>query len=108
MRQDWKGEHPFGTKRETVKDEEDPDFEENDIPLGVAPQLDILHATLDAVIANNDDSSLTLGVRYDMDAGVALKAEITRFDSDLAEPLFAGQPTLDDGTLFSFGMDIVF
>lgn len=90
--------------------EEDPDYDKNTIPsTGVPDGVVALRNALNGAIANNDDSSITLGVRYDMDAGVALKAEITRFESDIAEPLFPGQQSsLDDGTLISVGLDVVF
>jgi len=87
----------------------DPDFEGNTIPLGVAPAFDQLHAIVDSALGNNEDSSLTFGIRYDVDDGVAVKAEVTRFERDIAEPLFTGQQSgVDDGTLLSIGVDVVF
>ena len=87
----------------------DPEFEGNTIPEGVSPDLGQLHAIVDSILGNDEDVSLTFGVRYDVDDGVAVKAEITRFERDIAEPLFAGQESMiDDGTLLSVGVDVVF
>ncbi len=89
--------------------EDDPDFDGNTIPLGLDPQLDLLHNALDGLLANSKNSSITAGVRYEIDAGVALKFEVTQVESDVAVPLFPGQVSgLDDGTLVSFGVDVVF
>ena len=87
----------------------DPKFEDNSIPEGVAPELDQLHAIVDSILGNDEDVSLTFGVRFEVDDGVAVKAEITRFERDIAEPLFAGQESIiNDGTLLSVGVDVVF
>lgn len=87
----------------------DPKFEDNSIPEGVAPELDQLHVIVDSILGNDEDVSLTFGIRYEVDDGVAVKAEISRFERDIAEPLFAGQESLfEDGTLLSVGVDVVF
>ncbi|MCY7295923.1 porin [Alteromonas sp. a30] len=90
--------------------EDDPDFEDNTIPLsGVPAGIATLGNVLNAIISNEQQDSLTLGVRYDVAGGVALKAEVTRYSLDIAEPLFPGQQSnVDDGTLFNIGLDIVF
>lgn len=88
---------------------EDPDFSVNTIPRGIDPGLDAFAATLDSVISNVQTDSLTLGLRYDFATGTAFKIEVTSYDFDVAEPLFPGQPAIqDDGTLVRFGFDLVF
>lgn len=83
---------------------EDPDFERNQIP-----EDNPLHIVVDSAFLNIEDSSLTAGIRYDLDTGIALKAEVSRFDRDIAEPLFPGQDNgLDTGILVNFGIDLVF
>lgn len=89
--------------------EDSPDFGANVIPVGLDPQLDALHGALDSFFSNNQDTSITAGIRYELDAGVAMKLEVTQIDIDVAEPLFPGQASgFDDGTLVSFGVDVVF
>ena len=92
-----------------ARKKDDPVFEANTIPEGVSAQLDTYHAIFDGLFFNAKDTSLTAGVRYDFQPGVAFKAEVTRIEKGIAEPLFPGQDNgLDDGTLLSFGVDLVF
>ncbi len=89
--------------------EDDPEFSANTIPTGVDPQLDALHGALDSFFANNKTTAITAGVRYELEAGVALKVEVSQIDIDVADPLFSGQESgFEDGTLVSFGVDVVF
>lgn len=90
--------------------EDDPDFENNTIPSsGVPAELAFLGTALNGIIENDQEDSLTLGLRYEVSAGVALKVDLTRYSLDVAEPLFAGQTSnVDDGTLLNVGLDIVF
>ena len=88
---------------------DDPVFEVNTIPVGVNPQLDALAAGVNSLFANEEQKSITAGIRYDLGGSMALKFDVTRFDSEVAEPLFAGQPApQEDGTLVSIGLDLVF
>ena len=89
-------------------EEDDPTYEANSIP-----EAHPLHAVFDGVIGssafNREDTSYTAGVRYDIDIGVAIKFEVTRFDTEIAEPAFPGQTNPDEeGTLVNFGVDVVF
>lgn len=87
--------------------EDDPEFEANTIP-----EAHPLHGVFDGIISNagnSEDTTITAGVRYDIEAGVALKFEVSRNERDIAEPLFPGHDSpLDDGTLINFGVDLVF
>jgi len=87
--------------------EDDPQFEENRIP-----EAHPLHAALDGVLSisafNSELTSYTAGVRYDIDLGVALKLEVSRFESDFSSPVPGQTNPLDEGTLVNFGVDVVF
>lgn len=89
--------------------EDDPEFEANTIPTGIAPQLDQLSAILDSFYQNDSVSTITVGVRYDVDASIAVKLDVTNMDNEVAEPLYVGQPDpQEDGVLVRFGVDVVF
>ncbi len=89
--------------------ETDPDFSLNTIPKDGDPELAALSNTLDSVISNFKNTSLTAGIRYDVMSNAALKFEVTRFDSELAETLAPDQTSsLNEGTLIRFGIDVMF
>jgi len=87
--------------------EDDPEFEGNTIP-----QAHPLHAVFDGVLSasafNSELTSYTAGLRYDIDLGVALKLEVSRFESDFATAVPGQTNPLGEGTLVNFGVDVVF
>ncbi|MDM7860983.1 hypothetical protein QTP81_10275 [Alteromonas sp. ASW11-36] len=57
---------------------------ENEVPLGINPQLDALHFQYDTFIDNlplDTLDSATVGVRYDLNSSVALKADVSWLDT---------------------------
>ena len=82
------------------------EFEGNTIP-----EAHPLHGALDGVIdgiRNNKDTAVTLGVRYDIHAGMALKADVTHYERERIEQIPGLSGGEAEGVLFSFGVDVVF
>jgi hypothetical protein len=82
------------------------EIKESDDALKFANQIAPLPASLQGTIAvlagafADDDESLTLGLRYDLDTNVALKADISKFSDNLNEN--------NDATLVRVGVNYVF
>lgn len=98
--------HPFQVHLTLATSKSNDDVPENQIPLGVAPQLDQLSFVYDQITNNLPQynlDSLTLGARWDFRHNMAAKAEITwlkgvegenSFFSDITDPNFDRKATL--------------
>jgi hypothetical protein len=79
---------------------------ESDDALKFANQINPLPASLQGTIAvleaafADDDETITLALRYDLDTNVALKADISKYSDNLAE--------INDATLIRVGVNYVF
>jgi len=70
------------------------------IPGGIAPQLDQLKATVDALPLRADDQAITAGVRWDFAPNIAFKLEYSDVSRDV--------PGEKDTGLISTGFDVIF
>ena len=87
----------------------------DDIPLGVAPDLDQLYYAYQTLFARTqaaDLESITLGVRWDAAVNIAFKAEVTHYRGGLGISTFeaVGDPAAFDErvNLYQIGMEFVF
>ena len=88
---------------------------EQQIPFGLAPELDLLRGTLELIYdsrPNDDLKSLTLGLRYDVASNIALKVEHTWLEGENdARALFDRQDFSkpnQEGQLTQFAVEWVF
>ena len=91
-----------------AQEKDDPDFSvSNVIPVGIAPQLDALKAAFDNnVIANEKNTTVTLGLRYDFAPSTAFKVEISRISQESEGDL--GFQYDNSATLVSAAFELVF
>jgi len=87
----------------------------NEIPTGVSPQLDQLMFGYKTVInslnySDVDSDSLTVGLRWDAKANLALKVDLTTFKSKLPASLLIDNSTVKDKrtNLLQVGLEWVF
>jgi hypothetical protein len=90
------------------------DHPENEIPYGVSPDLDVLAATYESVLAGFPDDKTQgtkLGVRWDWRINVALKGEVTYVHAHEISNDFALKDLGDfdgSGVLYQLGIEWVF
>ncbi|MDP2562823.1 hypothetical protein [Psychrobium sp. 1_MG-2023] len=85
-----------------------------EIPLGIAPELNMLSAVYNSVfdyLSTSDVKSYTLGLRYDIQTNIALKADISWLEGCLPEEHRSVQPAADmynQAAMLQLGVEWIF